>query len=41
MRYLSIILVAACVLPAVLAGAPRPFPELMRDEPAPDGSFFE
>lgn len=26
-------LVAACVLPAVVAGAPRPFPELMEDEP--------
>ena len=34
--WLVAMLVAACVLPAVLAGAPRPFPELMRDEPAPE-----
>ena len=35
-QMLVAMLVAACVLPAVLAGAPRPFPELMRDEPAPE-----
>ena len=34
--WLVAMLVAACVMPAVLAGAPRPFPELMRDEPAPE-----